>query len=189
MKADMRRYLPFGVRSLFVAVALVAASVALIAPYLSRRYAIHEMRRAGGTVQSSGIVYQRATWHVGFYDGNLDDRSLVAVVPYLSRLDELELLVGSEAITDESAPALCSLGNVVALSVAGSQLTPAGFDCIVQMDRLVDLDLSGTCVDDESVRTVAQMKSLQRLFVQESRVTRAGIAAFQSWRPDVKVEY
>jgi hypothetical protein len=66
-------------------------------------------------------------------------------------------------------------------------LTNKGIEALQDLENLSQLNLYGTRINDAAFTTLGQMKSLEKLFLWNTRVTAKGIAAFKAQHPDIEV--
>ena len=66
-------------------------------------------------------------------------------------------------------------------------VTNKGIEALQELENLSQLNLYGTRINDAAFATLGQMKSLEKLFLWNTRVTAKGIAAFKAQHPDIEV--
>jgi Leucine-rich repeat (LRR) protein len=106
----------------------------------------------------------------------------------LSRLATLEKLrqldLSGAAITANGLKTLTSLRNLQRLSLWNVKgIDDSAAPVLAGLGNLTSLDLSNTSVGDETLARLTKMTHLKRLYVSETNVTPAGLAAFRKQRP------
>ncbi len=103
----------------------------------------------------------------------------------LSKLEKLRQLdLSGSAITSNGLKALANLRDLRRLSlwnVKGIDDTAAPY--LEALGNLTSLDLSNTAIGDETLARLARLSDLRRLYVNETNVTRDGLAAFRTRHP------
>jgi hypothetical protein len=143
------------------------------------------------------------TWSVSLTDLDLD------AIAGLQRLEALDL--GGVKLTDAGVTKLTRLANLRELDLSRTQTSSEGLrklgirglerldlwrakgiddsaaEALAGMQKLALLDLAGTSFGDAGLEKLAANKSLRRLFLRDSRVTRAGIEVFRAAHPGCEV--
>ena len=91
-------------------------------------------------------------------------------------------------LKDEHLTYLSDFPNLTRLKIQKNPLvTNKGIEALQELENLSELNLYGTRISDAAFSNLGQMKSLKKLFLWNTRVTAAGIAAFKAQHPEVKV--
>lgn len=121
-------------------------------------------------------------------------------------------IAGGTRITDLGLSKLAKLKKLRRLDLSGAAVTSAGLRTLAQLpdlerlnlwnvkgiddsaaghlaalSKLAILDLSDTAVSDDMLGRLGKLPALKRLYVSETNVTAAGVAAFQQQHPAVVV--
>ena len=106
----------------------------------------------------------------------------LAKLARLKRLRHLDL--SGAAITPGGLKALASLPELQRLSLWNvASVDDSAAPYLETLGALTSLDLSNTSIGDATLARLAKMSALRRLYVSETRVTAAGLAAFRAQRP------
>jgi hypothetical protein len=92
-------------------------------------------------------------------------------------------------LTDASLGALLALPGLRELHLAGNPIGDNGVALLAQIDGIETLDLAGTGITDAGLRMLKKHPTLKTLIVTDTRVTGAGIRAFEAGTPGCHVEY
>jgi internalin A len=123
-------------------------------------------------------------------------------------------IAGGTRVTDLGLSKLAALKKLRRLDLSGSAISSAGLAALAAMPALerlslwnakgiddsaaihigslaalASLDLSNTAVSDRTLAQLARMKSLRRLYVSETQVSAAGLAAFGKQHPACVVSW
>lgn len=91
-------------------------------------------------------------------------------------------------LSDEQLGYLSEFPNLTRLKIQKNpMLTNKGIEALQELENLSQLNLYGTRINDAAFTTLGQMKSLEKLFLWNTRVTAKGIAAFKAQHPDIEV--
>lgn len=106
----------------------------------------------------------------------------------LARLTTLEKLrqldLSGAAITSGGLKTLASLRNLQRLSLWNVKgIDDSAAPVLAGLGNLTSLDLSNTSIGDETLARLAKSTRLKHLYVSETNVTAAGVAAFRKQRP------
>jgi len=106
----------------------------------------------------------------------------LAKVARLKKLRHLDL--SGAVITPSGLKALSSLPELQRLSLWNvASVDDSAAPYLETLGALTSLDLSNTSIGDATLARLAKMSALRRLYVSETRVTAAGLAAFRAQRP------
>lgn len=136
--------------------------------------------------------------HLALGRNRLNDESLSALRVF-STLESLDL--GGPRNTNRnqrgrvSAPmqdslvgAIAELKNLRTLRVGYSDIDERGLHRLSVLEKLEKLELEGCRrIDDKALKELEAWKSLRFLDVQETAVSKSGVASFQAARPDVQI--
>lgn len=91
-------------------------------------------------------------------------------------------------LSDEQLGYLSEFPNLTRLKIQKNPMvTNKGIEALQELENLSQLNLYGTRINDAAFTTLGQMKSLEKLFLWNTRVTAKGIAAFKAQHPDIEV--
>jgi uncharacterized membrane protein len=91
-------------------------------------------------------------------------------------------------LNDEHLTYLSDFPNLTRLKIQKNPLvTHKGIEALQQLENLSELNLYGTRINDATFSMLGEMKSLKKLFLWNTRVTAAGIAAFKTQHPEIEV--
>jgi Leucine-rich repeat (LRR) protein len=112
----------------------------------------------------------------------------VAKLTALKKLRSLDL--SGSAITASGVKALAALPNLQRLSLWNvATIDDAAAVSLETMRTLTTLDLSNTAIGDSTLARLGALPNLRRLFVNETKVTSEGLAAFRSKHPASAVSW
>jgi hypothetical protein len=117
-------------------------------------------------------------------------------------------IAGGSRVTDAGLAKVARLKNLRRLDLSGAVITPGGLKALASLPELqrlslwnvasvddsaapyletlgtlTSLDLSNTSIGDATLARLAKMSGLRRLYVSETKVTEAGLAAFRQRHP------
>ncbi len=101
-------------------------------------------------------------------------------------LEELSL-PGKTALTEEEVVSIAGIKKLRALNLSGSTVTDAAMPQIASIVTLEILDVSDTAVTDDGLIALQKSK-LKELNVDDTKVTRAGVAWVQSMLPTAQLD-
>jgi hypothetical protein len=109
-------------------------------------------------------------------------------IAHLSRLTSLrDLDLYRTQVTDAGLPALAGLASLEELHLGATRVRGGGIIALRHLPRLWRLILHDTLVDDVDVQDAAEIQSLRRLVVFNTRVTLHGACALRARRPALSV--
>ena len=76
---------------------------------------------------------------------------------------------------------------IVSANFHGVQLTPELIGKLGSLHNVRELDMSLTTLDDALLATIAGLRSLQKLDIRHTRVSKSGIDVFMNRRPDCRL--
>jgi Leucine-rich repeat (LRR) protein len=166
------------------------AELALLADWTELRL----LDLSGTKISDAGLASLKKltrleTLTLPFTDINGDGLKFLAPLAQLKALD-----LNKTQITDASLASLKTHGKLQVLSLRDTEITDDGLRHLTPLSSLQRLDLSGTYVTDEGLpqlQTLTQLDTLLLHFLRKREghgdVTEAGLKAFRSKHPKVKV--
>lgn len=195
MKRQMsHRYARYSLRSLLVAFSLVAVPLTLVGNRCSQLHQEDEARkileRSGVVVRTRrprglDVVASRMTGysgHVRYVSAgvfvkqklSLDEICAIRAFRRIERLDLVDS--GCSDVVLERLASSGKLFQLHSIRIEGDQISGAGIVRIVRVaPALEDLSVTGVKLDDESLREIIRVKSLKRLEITGSHVSKPSI--------------
>ncbi|MEK6258906.1 MAG: hypothetical protein AABP62_09855 [Planctomycetota bacterium] len=120
-------------------------------------------------------------------DSVRSEDELLDALPQLTRLDRLGV---HAPMTDAGLLRLPSLPQLSMLSIYDARITGPGLASLTRAPKLTQLSLSETPLQDDSfVEGLAQLKSLNSVYLHRTGVTRAGCERLKKLHPNLNVQW
>jgi Leucine-rich repeat (LRR) protein len=143
---------------------------------------IEQLKQLGGSVE-----YNATAQELMVFDNSISGRSLAMLVrelPNLKMLNLRNLVVGDDLF--EHMPVL---NQATYVSLQNCRLTDASLAQMSKFPNVRELNLRANRIIDEGLKGLHGLKSLERVYVGESRVTVEGMEALQKALPNTNVGY
>jgi Leucine-rich repeat (LRR) protein len=112
----------------------------------------------------------------------------VAKLANLKKLRNLDL--SGSLVTSAAFKTLGTLPNLQRLSLWNAEgINDSAAAGLASLQSITTLDLSNTRIGDETLRALAKLPKLQHLYVSDTAVTPAGLAAFKQQRASAVVSW
>ena len=122
----------------------------------------------------AGLSKLKAVKTLDCQRGEITGAGLAAIAGF-SELESLNL--GGCPIDDAALPTLAKLKNLKSLNLDGSKINPTKLaETLKDHTKLLTLDLEGTSCNDDDLKAIVALKSLQNLSINGTDVTDAGAA-------------
>jgi hypothetical protein len=128
---------------------------------------------------------------VGLDELKLDGTKITsASYSYLKHLSKLVgLSLDNTQVGDDGSAALAELTALIRVGLDETQITDITVARLAGMPKLQSLSLSGTNVTDHGLATLTECQALRRLNIRGTKISRDGLRAFQTVRPEVRVSH
>lgn len=112
-------------------------------------------------------------------------------VAKLAKLGKLRYLnLSGSAVTGAALKTLAAFPNLQQLSLWNVEgITDSAASGFASLQSVTSLDLSNTGIGDRTLAALAKLPRLQRLYISDTAVTPAGVAAFKQQRPSTVVSW
>jgi hypothetical protein len=149
------------------------------------KQAIDEIERLGGSYEKiAGDQGPARIVSANLVSTNVTDEELAQLAPLT---DLHSLVLNHTPVTDAGLKHLRAMKQLLWLELEGTSIKGTGLANLVGMDQLLSLRLGRTEVDDASLVHVMQMKGLHELWVQNTKITQAGLRELWKVRPSLRV--
>lgn len=106
----------------------------------------------------------------------------------LSQLKNLETLnLSLTGLSDEALPALAGLSKLQTIDIDNTRVTDAGLQHLTKLTHLRSIRMVGVAATDRGLETLASLP-LRHIYLRDTGVTEAGIAAFRQARPQCLIK-
>jgi hypothetical protein len=198
-----RRWIRFSLRSLLVAVLLIAAILGYARHCVREKHRIYkEIWEFGGGFHVEYVWYEwieemfaTAHWRENGYFGELtrvaltdtsvDDDWLRQLAAFRS-LERLQL-GGCEDVGDAGLESISGLHSLEFLELYHTGVTDDGLSHLRDLQELRMLILFGTRITDDGLRHLRGLKKLEGLDVSETKVTPAGVESLRRHLPNCDI--
>lgn len=178
---------------ILLSVLLLVCSTTLIAllngdgaavPIPSKRNAIEQIERLGGSVGIDGEAPDEPVWMVDYTDVPVD----AAAIKLLESFPALESLrLSGTSLGDDLLKQVGEIRTLKDLSLADTNVTDIGLKHLTKLGKLEKLDLSGTRITNTGLQQLVSLQNLKQILYAESEITGVGIDLFvdaqQRYRP------
>ena len=121
-----------------------------------------------------------------FTKKKIEINDLLKVQPIKNNITWLSL--ADCMLNDNHLSYISNFTNLTRLKIQKNPLvTNKGIEALQELEHLTELNLYGTRVNNNTLITLGQMKSLKKLFVWNTGITDKAIADFKALHPDVEV--
>jgi hypothetical protein len=98
-----------------------------------------------------------------------------------------ELILRRSRVTDGELKLLAYMPHLTRVDLAETSIDGSGFTYIRHLKFIESLNLFGTQVGDAAVPALGQLKSLRRLYVWNSKISKAGVKKLRALLPDTEI--
>jgi hypothetical protein len=176
--------LRFSIRSLFVAVTMIAIVIQILA-VSTRDY--RKRLRISADLRSMGAT------HIGFDEnGNPDWVSFVSSVnsPEISKYKKIRHVDLSEAcVTDATIRNVSGLDEIEVLHLTQCDVTDDQLELLAHIGSLKILRLNNTGITDKAIPAIASINGLMSVDLSGTLVSNSGVEELESRRPGIVVRH
>ncbi len=115
--------------------------------------------------------------------------SALQALPTVSNNQIVDLNLALSGLSDSDVAPIAQLTALTHLRLDDNKLTDRSLQALSSLPKLVELNLyDNRGISDASIPTLAAMKSLRRVYLWQTGVTKAGIAKLHQLRPDLEID-
>jgi Leucine-rich repeat (LRR) protein len=122
-------------------------------------------------------------------EGGHPDEKLLADIGRLHGLEQI--IIHANRLTDPDA--LRNIRNCRTLEsvsvIYGKKLKRVNLSCLGNLPRLHSLRLDSLKIDDDEIENIAAVKSLRKLTIKQTLITKEGVDRLAVLRPDIAIDY
>lgn len=132
------------------------------------------------SLSDSTLYFSAASQRASYGDSDLD-----ALEPFVSELDELNF--NGSQVTDKLSGLVVKSVKLRVLKVAGTKVTDGFVKNISDHPTLETLVLHTTGVSDAAIDDLGKIKSLKKLFIWKSKISKEGAAKLKKLLPECEI--
>jgi Planctomycete cytochrome C len=115
--------------------------------------------------------------------------SSIQALPTVSNNQIVDLNLALSGLSDADVAPIAHLTTLTHLRLDDNKLTDRSLQTLSSLPKLVELNLyDNRGISDASIPMLAAMKSLRRVYLWQTGVTKAGIAKLHQLRPDLEID-